>query len=88
MMTKYREILRLTALGLTQRDIVNSCDVSQKTVVRVQARARELNLSWPLDASMTDQVIGSLMYPDSMSSGSIKNPPRIERKVPRRAYRF
>ena len=77
-MTKYREILRLTALGLTQRDIVNSCDVSQKTVVRVQARARELNLSWPLDASMTDQVIGSLMYPDSMSSGSIKKMPDFE----------
>ena len=35
-MTKYREILRLTALGLSQRNIVQSIGVSQKTVVKVQ----------------------------------------------------
>ena len=40
-MTKYREILRLTALGLSQRNIVQSIGVSQKTVVKVQKRARE-----------------------------------------------
>ena len=33
-MTKYREILRLTALGLSQRNIVQSIGVSQKTVVK------------------------------------------------------
>ena len=47
-MTKYREILRLTALGLSQRNIVQSIGVSQKTVVKVQKRAREMHLSWPL----------------------------------------
>lgn len=44
-MTKYREILRLTALGLSQRNIIQSIGVSQKTIVKVQHRARELNLS-------------------------------------------
>ena len=34
-MTKYREILRLTALGLSQRAIMQSLDVAQKTVVKV-----------------------------------------------------
>ena len=43
-MTKYREILRLTALGLSQRNIVQSIGVSQKTVVKVQKRAREMHL--------------------------------------------
>ena len=62
-MTKYREILRLSALGLSQRDIVKSCGVSQKTVVFVQSRAKELNLKWPLDDSMTDKAIETLMYP-------------------------
>ena len=42
-MTKYREILRLTALGLSQRDICSSAGVSQKTVSKVQKRARELH---------------------------------------------
>ena len=53
-MTKYREIIRLTSLGFSQRKIMASCGVAQKTVVKVQKRARELNLTWPLDESMTD----------------------------------
>ena len=53
-MTKYREIIRLTGLGFSQRDIMASCGVAQKTVVKVQKRARELNISWPLDEAMTD----------------------------------
>lgn len=53
-MTKYREIIRLTGLGFSQRNIMASCGVAQKTVVKVQKRARELNISWPLDESMTD----------------------------------
>ena len=32
-MTKYREILRLTALGLSLRDIEKSLKVSRKTVL-------------------------------------------------------
>ena len=74
-MTRYREILRLTALGLTQRDIMRSCGVSQKTVVRVQSRARELNLKWPLDHSMTDKAIEQLMYPDKAVPESSKKLP-------------
>ena len=62
-MTKYREILRLTALGLSQRDIIHSIGVSQKTVVKVQKRAREMHLSWPLDETLTDAALETLMFP-------------------------
>ena len=62
-MTKYREILRLTALGLSQRNIVQSIGVSQKTVVKVQKRAREMHLSWPLDETLTDAALQKLMFP-------------------------
>ena len=61
-MTKYREIIRLTGLGFSQRNIMASCGVSQKTVVKVQKRARELNISWPLDESMTDTELQKLMF--------------------------
>ena len=61
-MTKYREIIRLTGLGFSQRNIMTSCGVSQKTVVKVQKRARELNISWPLDESMTDTELQRLMF--------------------------
>lgn len=62
-MTKYREILRLTALGLSQRNIIQSIGVSQKTIVKVQHRARDLKLSWPLDESLTDDALEKLMFP-------------------------
>ena len=61
-MTKYREIIRLTGLGFSQRNIMASCGASQKTVVKVQKRARELNISWPLDDSMNDTELQRLMF--------------------------
>lgn len=42
-MTKYRDIIRLTSMGFSQREIMASCGVAQKTVVKVQKCARELN---------------------------------------------
>ena len=44
-MTKYREILRLSSLGLSQQNIADSCNVSKKTVNRVLRRAKELDIS-------------------------------------------
>ena len=40
-MTRYREILRLTALGLSQRNIIQSIGVSQKTIVKVNITVRQ-----------------------------------------------
>jgi len=71
-MTKYREIIRLTSLGLSQRNIMRSLGVAQKTVVKVQHRAKELNLEWPLDESMTDKAFETLMFPKK-SSADISN---------------
>ena len=56
-MTKYREILRLASLGLSQQSIADSSDVSKKTVNRVLKRARELNIFWPLEPNETDDKI-------------------------------
>lgn len=61
-MTKYREIIRLTSLGFSQRDIMASCGIAQKTVVKVQKRAKELNLTWPLNESMTDIELQKLLF--------------------------
>ena len=69
-MTKYREIIRLTGLGFSQRDIMASCGIAQKTVVKAQKRAIELNLCWPLEELMTDIELDKLMFPkeDKISS--------------------
>ena len=77
-MTKYREILRLTALGLSQRNIVQSIGVSQKTIVRVQRRAQELHLSWPLDESLTDSALEKLMFPRKATVSAQKKMPDFD----------
>ena len=77
-MTKYRDILRLTALGLSQREIVASCSVSQKTVVSVQKLAERKELAWPLDSSMTDEAIEKILYPEKASPKNNKRMPDFE----------
>ena len=61
-MTKYREILRLHALGLSQQNIADSCSVSKKTVNRVLRKADELNITWPLDANDIDAVLAEKLF--------------------------
>ena len=78
-MTKYREIIRLTGMGLSQRDIMASCGVAQKTVVKVQKRATELELSWLLDESMTDTEFQKLMF-------SYENKVSPNKRIPDYAY--
>ena len=74
-MTKYREILRLSSLGLSQQNIANSCNVSKKTVNRVLKRAKELNISWPLDANDTDAVLAEKFFPSAKLVASTKRMP-------------
>lgn len=64
-MIKYRAILRLTALGLSVRNIENSLHVSAHSVIKVQHRAKELDIAWPLDESMTDGELQQLMFPSN-----------------------
>jgi len=64
-MTKYREILRLASLGLSQQSIADSSGVSKKTVNRVLKRAKELNIFWPLEANETDAVLAEKLFPSA-----------------------
>jgi len=66
-MTKYREIIRLSGLGLSQTNIALSCSASKTTVSKVLKAAREQNLSWPLDPKLTDPVLGKLPFSRSES---------------------
>lgn len=44
-MTKYREILRLSSLGFSNRNIALSVPCSRNTVAKVLKRAQELGIS-------------------------------------------
>lgn len=77
-MTKYREILRLSGLGLSQQNIADSCNVSKKTVNRVLKRARELDISWPLDENDTDAVLAEKFFPSANQVTSNKRMPNYD----------
>lgn len=73
-MTKYREIIRLQSLNFSERNIALSCSVSRNTVSKVLSRAHELNISWPLDASMTDEALERLLFPKEKSATNKRMP--------------
>ena len=50
-MVNYREILRLTSLGYSQRQIAASVHSSRSTISEVQGLAKKLELTLPLDDS-------------------------------------
>ena len=77
-MTKYREILRLHSLGLSQRNIALSCSVSKTTVNRVVKRAGELNLSWPLDEQQTETVLSEILFTSTLKSTTEKRLPNFD----------
>ena len=73
-MTKYREILRLSSLGFSNRNIALSVPCSRNTVAKVLKRAQELDISWPLEDNQTDEVLERLFYP--------KQSDRFQKRMP------
>ena len=77
-MTKYREILRLSSLGFSNRSIALSVPCSRNTVAKVLKRSQELDVSWPLEDTQTDEVLEGLLYP--------KQCDRSQKRMPNYAY--
>ena len=61
-MTNYREILRLQALGQSQRSIAFNTKSSRNSVSDALKRARELHITWPLDDDVTNEMLDELFY--------------------------
>lgn len=56
-MTEYREILRLSSQGISQRGIARSCACSRNTVQRVIQQAKEKGITWEFAQGMTDRQL-------------------------------
>lgn len=61
-MVKYREILRLTYLGISQENIAFSCGCARSTVQLIQKLAKSKGLEWPLPGEMDDAAIRAVLY--------------------------
>ena len=62
-MAKYREILRLSSLGFSNRNIALSVPCSRNIIAKVLKRAQELDISWTLEDNKTDELLEGLFYP-------------------------
>ena len=73
-MVNYREILRLTNHGYTQRQIAASVHSSRSTISEVQELARKADISFPLDESVTNEVLLMTFHPERLTATN----PRVE----------
>ncbi len=73
-MVNYREILRLTSLGYSQRQIAASVHSSRSTISEVQGLARKTGLTFPLDDSVTNEILQKTFYPNRLTATN----PRVE----------
>ncbi len=72
-MTKYREIIRLAGLNLSQTNIALSCNASKTTVNKVLKAAREKNIVWPLDQKLTNDVLAKMLFPEAEQTAAASN---------------
>lgn len=76
---KVAEILRLKEMNLfTYRDIAKSVGCSKTTVGEVLSRCKECGLTYSVAASMTQDEINTLVYPDSFGPKQVKEEPDWE----------
>ncbi len=70
-MVNYKEILRLASEGTSQRQIAVSVGHSRDTVSEFLAAAKAQNLTWPLDESVTNEQIETILFPKRYSAVSM-----------------
>ena len=73
-MRKIRDVLRLSAEGLSTRQMASSLAIGRTTLQGYLERAQEAGLSWPLPPEMSDADLERLLYP------------RTAREAARRAF--
>jgi transposase len=73
-MTNYREILRLSSLGILKQDIAKSCRCSRNTVANVIKLAGEKGLEWESAAKLNNNELAGRLFPGSQKKPVYKIP--------------
>ena len=71
-MRKIRDVLRLTAAGMSSREIAASLVVGATTVVDCLQRARAAGVSWPLLDDLSDEALEARLFPASTALAEIR----------------
>ncbi len=73
-MRKIRDVLRLSAGGMSKRKIAASLGLSPTAAGDCIRRARRAGLSWPLPEAMSDEALEARLYPPPLSVGKEQRP--------------
>jgi transposase len=67
-MRKIRDVLRLSAAGMSKRKIAASLGVSATAAGECLWRARRAGLTWPLPEGLTDEALEVRLYPPTITA--------------------
>ena len=73
-MTNYREILRLSSLGINKTQIAQSIGCSRTTVIQVLNLADEKGICYPLPEDLSDRKLAELLFPSEGTRPGYKMP--------------
>ena len=65
-MRKIRDALRMKAQGLSSRQIASSISVGATTLREYFKRAKQAEISWPVDDSLSDAQLEQLLFPKAV----------------------
>ena len=73
-MTNYREMLRLTSLGLNRAQIADSLGISRTTVIHTLQRAAAQGLDWQTAEPLTDKELAVRLFGQGEGKSAYKMP--------------
>ena len=74
-MVNYREILRLDSLGYSQHQIAASVHSSRNTIREVLHASKTKGLTWPLEDTLTNEEILTLLFPAKVEMATKRKEP-------------
>jgi len=73
-MTNYREILRLSSLGINNKQIAESMGIARQTVITALQRAAAQGLDWRAVEPLTDRELAAKLFPQGDGKPAYKIP--------------
>jgi len=73
-MTNYREILRLTSLGINNKRIAESMGIARQTVITTLQRAVAQGMDWQNAEPLSDRELAAKLFPQEPDKPTYKMP--------------